>query len=460
MRTKTDAELIAAYVSSKDEEVFAEIVSRHGPMVYRVCLGMLGDPHEAEDASQATFIVLTRKAQSLKRRRELSAWLYGVARNVCLQAIRRRAQRAKGEKRVAMMKEAGMRQDDSEQARQELLGSLYLELGLLSKVQRQAVLLRHIEGHSEKEAAAIVGCAPNTLSKRVKDGLERLRQRLCSKGHILGAAMLLGVLQSETQAAVPQTLFSSILTASTSAAASAAAGTAGLTNAAILAKGAMKMMFLAKVKMATAVIAAACILGTGTGLVLGQTLGKEKDTAGKEKVAEAIQKTDAAKRKKQTGIKVSKAAVVKGLSVTVMPTKAVFGKNEALTFDVTFKNVSEKGFMLYDVAHYYPWDYSIEDSRKVKWKARCIVEFERAAPIPSVVVEPGKSHVVKASLDNSFRFVREDGKEPYPNHLPPGKYRLTITAKLFKDRQSHLKDYRFGFWTGSITTKPVKFKIR
>ena len=91
---RTDTELVAAYLKTNDEAAFGELMARHQAMVYRACLRMIGDHHEAEDAAQAVFITLARKASSLWER-ELSSWLYGVARRISLEVLRRRARQQK-----------------------------------------------------------------------------------------------------------------------------------------------------------------------------------------------------------------------------------------------------------------------------------------------------------------------------------------------------------------------------
>jgi RNA polymerase sigma factor (sigma-70 family) len=102
---KTDAELISSYAGSSDESAFAELVSRHQQLVHRTCLRMLRDSHEAEDATQATFIVLAQKAGKLSRKGDLTAWLYVVARNVAREAVRARVERAKQREELAMWQE-------------------------------------------------------------------------------------------------------------------------------------------------------------------------------------------------------------------------------------------------------------------------------------------------------------------------------------------------------------------
>lgn len=98
MEIRTDAELIAAYCDARDETAFTEIVSRHRQMVFRACFRMLGNTHEAEDATQAVFIVLVKKATGLRRVTNLAGWLYRVARNVSYESLRQAKQSRRGRK--------------------------------------------------------------------------------------------------------------------------------------------------------------------------------------------------------------------------------------------------------------------------------------------------------------------------------------------------------------------------
>src|SRR5262245_21619291 len=91
----TDAALLGRFVTARDERAFAALVGRHGPMVLQVCRRVLGDGHDTEDAFQATFLVLARKAAAVGRREALAAWLHGVARRVALKARTARARRAR-----------------------------------------------------------------------------------------------------------------------------------------------------------------------------------------------------------------------------------------------------------------------------------------------------------------------------------------------------------------------------
>ncbi len=261
MKAKTDSGLVAAYSSSQDEAAFAEIVSRHGPMVYRVCLGLLGDSHEAEDCSQAVFVVLALKARSLRRKLKLAAWLYGVARHVSLRAIEARGNRARREEGAAMIRQAGQEQASGAD-RLDLRDLVYREMGTLSSGERQAVILHHLEGRSVKDAAEIAGCPQGTLGRRASQGLARLRQRLGKREHHLAALPLAGLLKAETEVAIPEALLPSLLATSKLAATGAAAGVAG-GNVLALAKGVIKMMFWTKVKIALGVFGVVAVMGVG-----------------------------------------------------------------------------------------------------------------------------------------------------------------------------------------------------
>ncbi len=271
---RSDAELLADYSASGCEEAFSAIASRHGAMVYRVCLSTLRDPHEAEDASQATFLVLARKARGLRSGTDLAGWLYGTARKASLWAARNRATRRRKEEAAAMARAAaggdegrgtGGGGPDTE--------TLCAELDRLPVALRQAVLLRYAEGLSQQEAAAAAGCPQGTLGRRAAEGLERLRERLARRGSVLGIAAVAGLFETQAAAAVPASLLPSILAVPKLAAAGAAAGAAGLSAVAlgakaegggvVIAEGVMKAMFWTKMKFAAAVLVGAAVVGGG-----------------------------------------------------------------------------------------------------------------------------------------------------------------------------------------------------
>lgn len=183
MQEKTDAELIEILVTAQGEAAFSEIVSRHDKMVYRVCREILHDGYEAEDASQEVFALLTQKAKSLKNRNKLGPWLYGVARNVSLQMLRRRAVCFDNE-RMADLEDMAMSEEELERMGMASFDALYDAIASLSEVQQQAIIFRYIKGYSERESAQLAGCQENTLAKRASNGIVQLRTTLVKQGAI------------------------------------------------------------------------------------------------------------------------------------------------------------------------------------------------------------------------------------------------------------------------------------
>ena len=102
MESRTDKELLDSYVADGDEPAFAELVARYHPMVYRTCWRLLGNDHDAEDAAQAAFLVLARKAGSLRQEGRLNGWLHRVARLTALEAVRKRAARERHQTEFAL----------------------------------------------------------------------------------------------------------------------------------------------------------------------------------------------------------------------------------------------------------------------------------------------------------------------------------------------------------------------
>jgi len=274
MDTRTDSDLMAAYADACDENAFAELAARHQQMVYRVCLRMLRHHQEAEDATQAVFLVLLNKASRLMTRKgEFTGWLYGVARNVCLEALRKRAMRQE----EAMLDETEEPVvEEYRPAHEEVLPFLDEELAGLTGVLRQAVVLRYLQGYDQAEAARQAGCSKGTLASRASRGIERLRQRLAKRGVALGGAALAGLLTSEASAAVPETLLPSILATVKTAAATTATVTGASSAAAVLAKGAIKALFWNSVKTAVVAAVSAGVIGV-SGIVAVQAMNKETE---------------------------------------------------------------------------------------------------------------------------------------------------------------------------------------
>jgi len=236
---RTDQELLAEYRTSRSHEAFAQLARRHGGMVFRTCRRLLPTVQDAEDATQAVFLLLAQKPD--KAAADLPGWLHVVARNTALMILRSGKSRALREKRVAEMrgaidvpKESGLREE------------LDASLDRLPAALRSAVILCHMEGHNQEEAARIAGCDRSTVSRRAADGLERLRAVLLRRGTVVTPVVLAGFLAGEAAAGVPTALVSALTTPQVVAAGGLTTGSA----AALLAKATAQTMFWAKVKLA------------------------------------------------------------------------------------------------------------------------------------------------------------------------------------------------------------------
>ena len=236
----TDAQLLEAYSSREGEAAFGELMRRHGAMVYRACHRLLKDSYEAEDASQAVFVVLARKAGGL-RKGDLAAWLYRVAHLVAAETVRKRMHRTERAEVYAVNAAIQLGEfAQDEIADPAVLGLVDSALLSLPERYRQAVILRYLQNHSEKDAARLVGCPLGTLSRRASEGMAMLRKRLGKLGVATSGVALAGLLTSEASAAIPGTLIPTILATVKTAVATTATATTASSTAAMLAKGAMK----------------------------------------------------------------------------------------------------------------------------------------------------------------------------------------------------------------------------
>jgi RNA polymerase sigma factor (sigma-70 family) len=168
-----------ADTDTEAEAAFTALVERHGPMVLGVCRAVLGDRHDAEDACQATFLVLAHQAGLIRRRDSVASWLYGVARRVALRARRRAARRRELERR--RQARVGPAEPVAPPPA-EPWPELYEELDRLPEPFRAAVVLCDLEGHSYEQAAGILRCPVGTIQSRLARGRERLRGRLERRG--------------------------------------------------------------------------------------------------------------------------------------------------------------------------------------------------------------------------------------------------------------------------------------
>jgi RNA polymerase sigma factor (sigma-70 family) len=263
--TPTDAELLHRFASLRDEAAFATLVGRHGALVWVACRAVLGHEQDAEDAFQATFLVLAQQCHAVRKETSLGSWLYGVARRVALKARRTATRRRlREEKQVASAPEGPV----AAAALRELQVILQEEVDRLPAKQRAPFVLCCLEGLGRVEAAQALGWKEGTLSARLTQARRALEQRLQRRGVTLAAACAAYALCAGTaSAAVPAQLTASTNKAALLLAAGEASGLVSA-RAVVLAEGVIKSMFLTKLKMWTALLLALAFLATGIGLAV------------------------------------------------------------------------------------------------------------------------------------------------------------------------------------------------
>jgi RNA polymerase sigma factor (sigma-70 family) len=264
----SDRQLLAHFNGARDEAAFAALVRRHGPMVLGVCRRVLGDFHDAEDAFQATFLVLARKAASLVVGDSLGCWLYGVAYRTAAQA---RALGARRRSRERPMNDVPHPQVPPAEPL-DWLPLLDRELSLLPEKYRAAIVLCDLEGRTRRDAARLLKVPEGTLSSRLAAGRQLLARRLARCGvAVSGGALAVTLSQGTTSAALPAAL---VRFTSKAAALVAAGQTAGSAPVVLLMKGVMKAMLLKKLRMAIGAVMVVAALGAvGFGYQAGGSSG-------------------------------------------------------------------------------------------------------------------------------------------------------------------------------------------
>jgi RNA polymerase sigma factor (sigma-70 family) len=252
----SDAQLLARYVTDRDEAAFELLVWRHAGLVFGVCRRVLGDWHAAEDAFQATFLALARKARAIRRGESLAGWLHRVARRIASRARTSTIRRILVERRAAV----GVNVKTGESGLADVREVVDEEVDRLPERLRRAVVLCYLEGLTTDEAARRVGCPRGTVLSRLAAARERLRGRLTKRGFGLPAAGLATVFVQTTAPAgliAPAVRASLAYTAGTVAAAEVAPRVIGWAD------GVIRAMMLTKLKFAAGVVLAAGLRGGG-----------------------------------------------------------------------------------------------------------------------------------------------------------------------------------------------------
>jgi RNA polymerase sigma factor (sigma-70 family) len=260
-----DAELLARFARQREEAAFTTLVRRHGPMVLAVCRRVARDGHAADDAFQATFLVLARKAASLAQPELLGNWLHGVAYRTAMKARREAAKRRAYEMQTVRAQAVGPNEDID---MQDLRAVLDEEINRLPERYRVAVVLCYLQDHTNAEAARRLGCSRGSVATLLARARDKLRRRLTQRGIGLSIGVALGaappVLRGET---VPLALEKVTVKAATLLAAghTQAAGALAAQTVA-LAKGVSKGMLMERLKIPVAILMMTTLVGTGAGV--------------------------------------------------------------------------------------------------------------------------------------------------------------------------------------------------
>jgi RNA polymerase sigma factor (sigma-70 family) len=250
----TDGQLLEVYVSRRDGTALAALVRRHGPMVWGVCRRVLHNQQDAEDAFQATFLVLMRRASALIAGAPLANWLHGVARQTARKARATVAQRRGREMQVVQLPELpGMEGSQAD----DLRALLDEEIGRLPEKYRAVLVLCDLEGKTRKETAQELGCPEGTVAGRLARARAMLAVRLTRRGMALSAGVLAMALgHNATWAGVPPALIAATIEAVTAA---------GVVSAQVaeLVKGVLKIMLITKLQCMAMVMLV--VLGTLAG---------------------------------------------------------------------------------------------------------------------------------------------------------------------------------------------------
>jgi RNA polymerase sigma factor (sigma-70 family) len=251
-----DGELLRRYRDARDPAAFTAMVRRHQPMVLRACLRLTGNVHDAEDAAQSVFLVLSERPQVV--RRSLAGCLHGLARAAVSELRRARRRRNEREELAARLKSmfARLHRESVPMQHDELREELDSALAQLPDPLQQAVILRYLEGLSQQAAAKRAGCTTTTMGWRSMKGLQRLRTALGRRGVVVTSAALLALLSAEAGSSVAQGL------------AGAAAGPASASAARVAATLVKRSLLLGTLRRAAVALLVTAGVALGVGIAV------------------------------------------------------------------------------------------------------------------------------------------------------------------------------------------------
>lgn len=267
---RDDAELLDAYVRRDDQDAFAALVRRHGLLVWGACRRVLVDSDDAEDAFQATFLVLSRHAASIRRPEILRVWLYRIAYRIAAKAVARAARRRAFQ---APLTDVPDRDASADSSVREVWAALDEELFRLPGKYQGPLVLCYLDGQTQELAARRLGLSLRTLERRLGRARALLRQRLARRGVTLPAALLSAALTGEAKGVLPRLV---------STAAAAARGSFGMVGAVgisseaeLLAKTVCRTLAAAQIRGVALVLLASCVAVAGAGALASRAQRSE-----------------------------------------------------------------------------------------------------------------------------------------------------------------------------------------
>src|ERR1035437_1639382 len=254
-------ELLAEFARNESEATFAALIARYVKLVYSAALRFTGNPHHAEEITQAVFIILARKAGSLRRGTVLSGWLYQTARLTAANFVKGEIRRQRREQEAYM--QSTLNEPDAA-AWEQIAPLLDEAMGRLGETDRNAVVLRFFENKTAQEVAATLKLNEAAAHKRVNRAVEKLRKFFTKRGVALPGALIAGAVSVTSVQAAPVGLAMTI-------SATAAKGAAVAATVTTLVQGTLKLMTYAKLKLAIGISAALLLAGGAITIAISET---------------------------------------------------------------------------------------------------------------------------------------------------------------------------------------------